>query len=135
MTRLNVVIWHLPMRYVEVAENVKALVRDSPSPEEFVYAFLLAYGTPNASIAHLKSGQMNLAKAAGEQELTPHVMEVLQQRENHPEKTMAQLYDPDKMPAGLGAAHHQLDLTVDRLYRKFPLHLRRRTPRTPLQTV
>ena len=54
------------MRYAEVAENVKALVRDLPSPEEFVYEFLLAYGTPNASIARLKSGQMNLAKADGE---------------------------------------------------------------------
>ena len=33
---------------------------------------------------------------------------------------MAQLYDPDKMPEGLRAAHHQLDLTVDRLYRNAP---------------
>lgn len=57
---------------------------------------------------------------AQKQALTGHVMEVLQQRENHPEKTMAQLYDPDKMPAGLRAAHHQLDLAVDRLYRKAP---------------
>ncbi|MDB2681315.1 N-6 DNA methylase [Opitutales bacterium] len=56
----------IPMRYAEVAENVKALARDLPSPEEFVYEFLLAYGTPNASIARLKSGQMNLAKSDGE---------------------------------------------------------------------
>lgn len=61
----------------------------------------------------------NLSKAQ-KQELTTHVMEVLQQRENHPEKTMAQLYDPDKMPEGLRAVHHQLDLAVDRLYRKVP---------------
>ena len=54
------------MRYAEVAENVKALVKESPTSEEFVYQFLLAYGTPNASIARLKSGQMNLAKANGE---------------------------------------------------------------------
>jgi hypothetical protein len=54
------------------------------------------------------------------QTLTEHVMEVLQQRENHPEKTMAQLYDPDKMPAGLRAAHQALDRAVDRLYRKAP---------------
>ncbi len=49
-----------------------------------------------------------------------HVMTVLAERENHPEKTMAQLYDPDKMPDGLREAHHQLDLTVDRLYRTKP---------------
>ncbi|HKK17685.1 MAG TPA: type IIL restriction-modification enzyme MmeI, partial [Opitutales bacterium] len=52
--------------------------------------------------------------------LTGHVMEVLQQRENHPEKTMAQLYDPVKMPPGLRAAHQALDLAVDQLYRKAP---------------
>lgn len=57
---------------------------------------------------------------AQKQILTNHVMEVLQQRENHPEKTMAQLYDPDKMPAGLRAAHQALDLAVDQLYRKAP---------------
>jgi hypothetical protein len=54
------------------------------------------------------------------QDLTTHVMNVLQERENHPEKTMAQLYDPDKMPDGLRAAHHALDLAVDGLYRKTP---------------
>jgi len=54
------------------------------------------------------------------QALTTHVMNVLQERENHPEKTMAQLYDPDKMPDGLRAAHHALDLAVDQLYRKAP---------------
>jgi hypothetical protein len=59
-------------------------------------------------------------REAQKQELTGHVMEVLQQRENHPEKTMAQLYDPDKMPNGLRDAHHELDLAVDRLYRKAP---------------
>ena len=40
--------------------------------------------------------------------------------EKHPEKTMAQLYDPDKMPDGLHQAHYQLDLAVDRLYRAKP---------------
>lgn len=61
----------------------------------------------------------NLSEAQ-KQNLTGHVMEVLQQRENHPEKTMAQLYDPDKMPNGLRAAHQALDLAVDQLFRKQP---------------
>ena len=52
--------------------------------------------------------------------ITEHVMTVLKERESHSEKTMAQLYDPDKMPDGLREAHHQLDLTVDRLYRTKP---------------
>lgn len=45
---------------------------------------------------------------------------VLAQRENHSEKTLAQLYDPDKMPAGLKKAHEQLDLAVDQCYRSKP---------------
>jgi len=57
---------------------------------------------------------------AQKQIITMHVGEVLTEREKHCEKTMAQLYDPDKMPAGLREAHHQLDLAVDRLYRSKP---------------
>lgn len=49
-----------------------------------------------------------------------HVSEVLSEREKHSGKTMAQLYDPDKMPAGLREAHHQLDIAVDRIYRSKP---------------
>jgi hypothetical protein len=44
----------------------------------------------------------------------------LEERENHSEKTLAQLYDPDKMPDGLREAHHQLDLAVERCYRSKP---------------
>ena len=54
------------------------------------------------------------------QTITMHVFEVLEEREKNSEKTMAQLYDPDKMPDGLREAHHQLDLAVDRLYRSKP---------------
>ena len=45
---------------------------------------------------------------------------VLAQRENHSGKTLAQLYDPDKMPAGLQKAHQKLDLVVDQCYRTKP---------------
>lgn len=41
-------------------------------------------------------------------------------RENHSEKTLAEMYDPDKMPDDLREAHHELDLAVDRLYRPKP---------------
>ncbi len=54
------------------------------------------------------------------EELETHVYAVLEQRELHSEKTLAQLYDPDKMPDGLRAAHHELDLAVERCYRKEP---------------
>lgn len=46
--------------------------------------------------------------------------EVLLTRENHTEKTLAQMYDPDKMPKDLRDAHHALDLAVDSCYSSAP---------------
>lgn len=43
--------------------------------------------------------------------------EVLMTREMYPDLTLADMYDPDKMPDELREAHHQLDLAVDNLYR------------------
>ena len=53
-------------------------------------------------------------------DLEKHVYKVLEEREHHSEKTLAQLYDPDKMPNGLREAHTNLDLTVERCYRSKP---------------
>ena len=53
-------------------------------------------------------------------EITDLVFNILDEREQHSEKTLAQLYDPDKMPQGLKEAHHQLDLAIERCYRKKP---------------
>ncbi len=52
--------------------------------------------------------------------LEDHVFKVLDEREQHSEKTMAELYDPDKMPEGLRLAHHEMDLSVEQCYRKKP---------------
>lgn len=54
------------------------------------------------------------------EQITLHVYEVLEEREKHSGKTLAQLYDPDKMPKGLLEAHHQLDLAIERCYRLKP---------------
>jgi len=53
-------------------------------------------------------------------EIESHVYRILEEREKHSEKTLAQLYDPDKMPEGLREAHHQNDLAVERCYRSRP---------------
>lgn len=45
---------------------------------------------------------------------------VLLAREEYPSRSLAELYDPDKMPDSLRAAHKTLDLAVDRLYREAP---------------
>jgi len=52
--------------------------------------------------------------------LEEHVFSVLDERELHPEKTMAELYDPEKMPDGLKQAHHEMDLAVEQCYRSHP---------------
>ena len=52
--------------------------------------------------------------------INTHVFNVLEEREKHSEKTIAELYDPKKMPAGLKEAHEGLDLAVERCYRSKP---------------
>lgn len=52
--------------------------------------------------------------------LTSHVYNILEEREKYPEKTMADLYDPDKMPSGLRDAHKYLDQAIDQIYRSKP---------------
>jgi hypothetical protein len=54
------------------------------------------------------------------QEITQCVLRLLDEREKHPEKTLAELYDPDKMPAGLRAAHQANDEVIERCYRSKP---------------
>ena len=54
------------------------------------------------------------------QEITQCVFRILEEREKHPEKTLAQLYDPDNMPEGLREAHRLNDLAVESCYRSNP---------------
>ena len=41
-------------------------------------------------------------------------------REDYQDKTLADLYDPNKMPAPLLEAHRNLDRAVEKLYRSKP---------------
>jgi hypothetical protein len=54
------------------------------------------------------------------QEITQCVFRILEEREKHPEKTLAELYDPDKMPPGLKEAHEANDTVIERCYRSKP---------------
>lgn len=58
-----------------------------------------------------------LPAAADLSRLDPLAQAVLDARAAHPGATLADLYDPDLMPAGLRRAHGALDRAVDRLYR------------------
>lgn len=56
------------------------------------------------------------------EELTQCTFRILDEREKHPDKTLAELYDPDKMPEGLKEAHRLNDEAVERCYRSTPFN-------------
>ncbi|MFA5455188.1 MAG: DNA methyltransferase [Sulfurimonas sp.] len=53
-------------------------------------------------------------------EITELVFGIIDEREKHSQKTLAQLYDPNKMPEGLQKAHHTLDIAIEQCYRPKP---------------
>ncbi|MGB3697373.1 MAG: DNA methyltransferase [Gordonia sp. (in: high G+C Gram-positive bacteria)] len=55
---------------------------------------------------------------AVKEKLTVSALRVLDVREYYCEKTLAELYDPDKMPDDLRAAHADVDALVDSVYSK-----------------
>ena len=78
--------------------------------ERYRYSSVLVYNTfPFPVISEKQKEALN-----------QYVFSILGEREKHPEKTLAQLYDPDKMPDGLREAHHQNDLAIERCYRSKP---------------
>lgn len=54
--------------------------------------------------------------------INQYVFAILDERAKYPEKTMAWMYNPETMPAGLKQAHHDLDLAIERMYRLTPFN-------------
>lgn len=59
---------------------------------------------------------------AKKDEIEDAAWDVLAARESHYGKTLAELYDPEKMPEDLREAHHKLDQIVDSCYRERPFN-------------
>jgi len=55
-------------------------------------------------------------------EMTQAVFRILEEREKNSDKTLAQLYDPDKMPDGLRETHRQNDEIIEKCYRSKPFN-------------
>jgi type I restriction-modification system DNA methylase subunit len=55
-------------------------------------------------------------------EIAQSVLRILAEREIHSDKTLADLYDPDKMPEGLREAHRQNDEIIEKCYRSTPFN-------------
>ena len=64
-------------------------------------------------------------KSNSRAKLTETGQAILDARTNHPEATLADLYDPDTMPPDLRKAHRANDLAVDKLYRRKPFESER----------
>jgi hypothetical protein len=77
---------------------------------DFRYSSAIAYN--NFPVPVLTQSEKDIIKT--------RVHEILDIRENHPEKTLANMYDPDKMPDDLRLAHQMLDEAVEKIYRKKP---------------
>jgi hypothetical protein len=77
---------------------------------DFRYSATLCYNTFPVPPLSDKSRQL----------LTERAFAVLVAREQHSDKTLAQVYDPGKMPTELREAHQFLDAAVDQLYRNTP---------------
>ena len=79
---------------------------------DYRYSATLCYNTfPFPKITETKRAEIEQAAE-----------DVLMAREQHTEKTLAQMYDPDKMPENLREAHTRLDRIVESCYRPAPFH-------------
>ena len=75
---------------------------------DYRYAIGLVYNTfPLPSVADKALAKLN-----------PLAQAVLDARAEHPDASLADLYDPDLMPVNLRKAHQALDCAVDHLYRR-----------------
>ncbi len=77
---------------------------------DITYSNSLCYNT--FPFPNLNEGKKN--------ELSQSALRILEEREKHPEKTLAELYDPNKMPEGLKEVHRLNDDAVERCYRSAP---------------
>lgn len=77
---------------------------------DYRYSATLVYNTfPWPDITHEQRKQIEVLAE-----------EVIMIREDYPDKSLANLYDPNTMPEPLKAAHKALDAAVERLYRARP---------------
>ena len=126
---------YIPMAFVDsrsVVPNSAFLINDAPTilfglltsrlhmlwvlqtagrlKNDFRYSTKLCYNTfPFPKISEDKKHEIESAAE-----------EVLITREYYPEKTLAELYDPDKMPDDLREAHAKLDDIVESCYPSYP---------------
>jgi type I restriction-modification system DNA methylase subunit len=129
--------YYIPIGFVENSTVVNAqcyAIYNSP-----IYVFSILSSRIHVNWVHAVSGKLetriryssalcynifpfpNISESRKE-ELTLSTFRILEEREKHPDKTIAELYDPDKMPEGLKEAHRLNDEAVERCYRSTPFN-------------
>lgn len=126
---------YIPLGFVDKEDIIADSAQAIFDPE--IYVFAILNSLMHMAWVHVTAGRLKSdfryssfysyhtfpfppISDAQKQELEKQVYRILEEREAHSEKTLAQLYDPDKMPAGLRDAHRQNDLAVERCYRTKP---------------
>ena len=79
---------------------------------DYMYSVGVVYNTFPTPAGFSETGEPARSR------LSPLAQAVLDARSEHPDATLADLYDPDLMPATLRSVHQSLDRAVDRLYRR-----------------
>jgi hypothetical protein len=126
---------YIPIDFIDKEPVIYASAQAIYTPENFIFSIVTSAihnvwikavcGSLETRIRYSSSLGYNTfpfpkISDSQKQELEQCVYRILEERENHSEKTLAQLYDPDKMPEGLREAHRQNDLAVERCYRSKP---------------
>ena len=126
--------------YIPIAYNSKEIIANTnaqmiPNANAYIYGVVSSYihsiwmkavcGRLEMRYAYSASIVYNTfpfpkISAEKKQEIEKAAEEVLITREYYPEKTLAELYDPDKMPQNLREAHAKLDDIVESCYPGYP---------------
>ncbi|NGX29184.1 MAG: hypothetical protein K940chlam4_00011 [Candidatus Anoxychlamydiales bacterium] len=126
---------YIPMGFL----NKKAIILDSPaiysSPDPYIFGIIsskMHMTWVKAVAGRLKTdyryssslcyNTFPFPDISKEQKETiqNHVFNVIDERQKYPDKTISELYDPNKMPKGLLKAHRSLDLAIERCYQSKP---------------
>ncbi|KAB1158113.1 DNA methyltransferase [Flavobacterium luteum] len=126
---------YIPIDFVDKEPVIYASAQAIYNPEHYIFSIVTSSihtiwikavcGSLETRIRYSSSLGYNtfpfppISKSQKE-ELEQCVFRILEERENHSEKTLAQLYDPKDMPDGLREAHRLNDLAVERCYRSKP---------------
>ncbi|MBN9607203.1 MAG: class I SAM-dependent DNA methyltransferase [Actinomycetales bacterium] len=124
---------YIPVGFVDSSNVVSDLAFAIFDPEPWVFSMITSrmHMTWVKAVAGRKDNRLRYSNLIvynnfpvpplsipAKEQLTEAALRVLDVREYHSEKTLAELYDPDLMPDDLRLAHQELDKLVDEVYRK-----------------